>query len=398
MVWLGFVNTVVLRADVSGIRRFGVGGAGSGDRSCRVLLMRMCCSSGWWRRSIRCGRWPITSSRSCSCCVTHPVRRFSCGLTVEDHQIGTRQAKYDLTFGLAESADGTGISGNLEYNADLFDQGTAHGLRSARRVADRRHRPTGPPRRGGGAADRTERTRLLQHGQGPPAPGQARVPAAFCVQVASTPDAPAVTCSGVALSCAELAAGQPVTIGSSGWSRPSHVAILQNRSVDLAVPILVLKAGGAAYVPRYRRPAGSSCLTTAERRAPHRPGQPSAGRAHPDHPLSSTTTPSRPVCRNQCPLWTFCRAARLRDVHVGIHRCPQGRGGPHTDVVSLATDRLRSHPRHRVLVHSPQAFDASTYEWWCRWLSGGTAVIAPPDDLDVATLARVIRQRTSPRG
>ena len=131
MVWLGFVNTVVLRAMMCrGSVVSGVGGAGSGDRSC-VLLVRMCS----FERVVEAVN-PVRSMahhlfQVVSCCVTHPVRRFSCGLTVEDHQIGTRQAKYDLTFGLAESADGTGISGNLEYNADLFDQGTAHGLRSA---------------------------------------------------------------------------------------------------------------------------------------------------------------------------------------------------------------------------------------------------------------------------
>ncbi|MEU4770263.1 non-ribosomal peptide synthase/polyketide synthase, partial [Actinosynnema sp. NPDC023794] len=42
------------------------------------------------------------------------------------------------------------------------------------------------------------------------------------------------------------------------------------------------------------------------------------------------------------------------------------------------------------LVHSPVAFDASTYEIWVPLLAGGTLVLAPPGDLDLDVLARVI--------
>src|SRR5580658_117881 len=63
----------------------------------------------------------------------------------------------------------------------------------------------------------------------------------------------------------------------------------------------------------------------------------------------------------------------------------------HRDVTALAADRRFAGGAHRrVLLHSPLAFDASTYELWVPLLSGGQVVIAPPGDLDPATLRRMI--------
>ncbi len=62
-------------------------------------------------------------------------------------------------------------------------------------------------------------------------------------------------------------------------------------------------------------------------------------------------------------------------------------------MTALAADhRFRNGAHHRVLLHSPLAFDASTYELWIPLLSGGQVVIAPPGDLDPATLRRTITE------
>ncbi|MBC3840502.1 hypothetical protein GXW82_10425 [Streptacidiphilus sp. 4-A2] len=51
----------------------------------------------------------------------------------------------------------------------------------------------------------------------------------------------------------------------------------------------------------------------------------------------------------------------------------------HRDVVDLTADRQwRGGAHERVLLHSPHAFDASTYELWVPLLSGGTVVVAAP--------------------
>nr|QEO73881.1 AMP-dependent synthetase and ligase [uncultured bacterium] len=70
---------------------------------------------------------------------------------------------------------------------------------------------------------------------------------------------------------------------------------------------------------------------------------------------------------------------------------PKGVAVRHCDVVALACDsRFRGHKR--VLFHSPQAFDASTYEIWVPLLNGGQVVVAPPGDVDVALLEEMASQ------
>ncbi|RCV51197.1 non-ribosomal peptide synthetase [Marinitenerispora sediminis] len=71
---------------------------------------------------------------------------------------------------------------------------------------------------------------------------------------------------------------------------------------------------------------------------------------------------------------------------------PKGIGVPHRAVAALAADRRWDGGGHeRVLAHSPQAFDAATYELWVPLLRGGRVVLAPPGELDPATLERVLR-------
>ncbi|WP_324608646.1 MULTISPECIES: AMP-binding protein, partial [unclassified Streptomyces] len=63
----------------------------------------------------------------------------------------------------------------------------------------------------------------------------------------------------------------------------------------------------------------------------------------------------------------------------------------HRNVAALALDpRFDRSAHQRVLLHSPAAFDASTYELWVPLLSGGTVVVAPAGDLDVPALQHTI--------
>ncbi|MET0396505.1 MAG: condensation domain-containing protein, partial [Longimicrobiaceae bacterium] len=99
-----------------------------------------------------------------------------------------------------------------------------------------------------------ERLRLLAAGRGPAAdfPRGRSVHELIALRAAATPDAPAVLAGGVRLGFAELEARADqlaARLRSLGVGPEARVAILLDRSAELAVAILgVLRAGGA-YVP-----------------------------------------------------------------------------------------------------------------------------------------------------
>ncbi|MBC3839620.1 non-ribosomal peptide synthetase [Streptacidiphilus sp. 4-A2] len=68
---------------------------------------------------------------------------------------------------------------------------------------------------------------------------------------------------------------------------------------------------------------------------------------------------------------------------------PKGVAVTHRNVTAFAADRAwRGGAHERVLLHSPHAFDAATYELWVPLLNGGRVVIAP-GPLDVTLLRRL---------
>ncbi|WP_371244868.1 amino acid adenylation domain-containing protein, partial [Streptomyces pimonensis] len=76
---------------------------------------------------------------------------------------------------------------------------------------------------------------------------------------------------------------------------------------------------------------------------------------------------------------------------------PKGVTATHRGVVSLAADRhwrtaFAPDRPIRTLLHSPYGFDPSTCELWTPLLNGGEVVVAPPGDLDVAAVARAVRE------
>lgn len=70
---------------------------------------------------------------------------------------------------------------------------------------------------------------------------------------------------------------------------------------------------------------------------------------------------------------------------------PKGIAITHRNVIELALDRRwQDGSQQRVLLHSPLAFDASTYEIWVPLLRGQQIVIAPPGKTHVQALAQTI--------
>ncbi|WP_338686825.1 amino acid adenylation domain-containing protein [Streptomyces acidiscabies] len=232
---------------------------------------------------------------------------------------------------------------------------------------------------------------------GAPATGDgAGIPDLFAARVAATPDAEAVVQGERSLSYAELDRRSNQLahrLLRLGVQREERVAILVPRSCGLLVALLaVLKAGGAyvgldASAPHARtvqilEETGARLLLTDGDVAPYdglsvvQTGDPSLL----DEPDSR---PGVQVTGRQLGYVSYTS---------GSTGTPKGVAVTHHDVVSLARDSAFTSGAHsRVLVHSPTAFDASTYEMWVPLLGGGTAVVAE-DGVPVDAFA--VRQLT----
>jgi amino acid adenylation domain-containing protein/non-ribosomal peptide synthase protein (TIGR01720 family) len=185
--------------------------------------------------------------------------------------------------------------------------------------------------------------------------------------------------------------------------RPEQpVGILMGRSAAVVVAELGIVASGGAYLPVDARApaqrmravlaaAGVTALVTDQA------WQEVARQVH-DGPLLVLRQDGEPVAAGDG------RAAgplpRLDPDNLayvmftsGSTGAPKGVAVRHRDVVALAADRRFAGGGHaRVLLHSPLAFDASTYEVWIPLLNGGTVIVAPDGDIDAAALRRMVTQ------
>lgn len=223
----------------------------------------------------------------------------------------------------------------------------------------------------------------------------------FTEQALRTPDAIAVSSGEVRLGYRELderANRLAHRLRELGVRAESPVAVLMERSADLVVAILaVLKAGGC-YLPLHSAyPAARKQWIVEHCAAPVLlTDEAMRGRGLPDgaevvvvegekgladHP---STDPAVPVDPD----------GLAYVIHTsGSTGEPKGVAVAHRDALGLALDRIWSDGRHeRVLMVAPYAFNVSTYEFWVPLLHGGRIVVAPPGDLDVHTLRRLIAE------
>ncbi|MFD4398675.1 amino acid adenylation domain-containing protein [Kitasatospora sp. NPDC058478] len=246
-----------------------------------------------------------------------------------------------------------------------------------------------------------ERERLLTGGAGATAPlPEAALPELFEARAAATPDAVALTADDVELTYAELNAranGLAVRLVEAGVRPETPVALLMERSAALVVAILaVLKAGGAFVPLDGAQPAERLRAVLADSGARLALAD-TAHRAHPAltgldvlDPEGARDPEDEDTAGN---LGLPLSADQLAYVmHTsGSTGVPKGIGVTHRSVVDLALGGAFAGGGHeRVLLHSPVAFDASTYELWVPLLSGGRVVVAPAGRLGVAELATAI--------
>ncbi|MFJ2816932.1 amino acid adenylation domain-containing protein, partial [Streptomyces sp. NPDC087294] len=327
------------------------------------------------------------------------------GLRVRTRVVRADVARVDLTLGLHETDAGGGIEGLLEYATDLFDRDTAAALME-RLVAVLGAAVADPsvPVRDLGILRPGEAETLTAEWNAPALPPAAhRTPRTlqerFAQQAARTPDAIALRGSdGSTLTYRELdARGRRLAgrLRALGIGQGSRVAVLQERSAALVVTTLAVLRIGAAYVPlNPADPATRMRHVLAETNA--------AALLTDRDPAGALPDPDVPVLRvdraddDRPDLDDTRHAGHTDDLAYvmytsGSTGTPKGIAVTHANVLALADDHhWRSGAHGRVLLHSPYAFDASTYEMWVPLLHGGEAVLAPAGRLDSTALADTI--------
>src|SRR5690606_20924518 len=174
-------------------------------------------------------------------------------LTIEELDVDSGTAQFDLTFSVADLPAGLSVS--VEYTTDLFDEATVRRmlghfevlLRAA--AADPDTRITDLPL----LTEAEERQILVEWNQtDAPYPADQCAHELFEAQAARTPDAVALVFEGETMSYAELnrRANQLAhTLQARGVGPETLVGLCVERSFEMIIGILgVLKAGGA-YLP-----------------------------------------------------------------------------------------------------------------------------------------------------
>jgi len=227
------------------------------------------------------------------------------------------------------------------------------------------------------------------------------VPERFSEQVARTPDAIAVSAGETRLTYRELdqRANQLAhRLIALGVRQDDRVAILLERSIDLVVAILATVKSGAAYVPLHEGYPADRRQRVVDHSAPAVLLADSAmrGSGLPDGVPTVVVdddpdTAGQPVDDPAVPVHPDQLAYVIHTSGSTGH--PKGVAVTQRDVVRLIFDPQWTPERHeRVLMVAPYAFNVSTYEIWMPLLHGGHIVLAPPGNLELDTLRRLITE------
>ncbi|MFG2145017.1 non-ribosomal peptide synthase/polyketide synthase [Streptomyces sp. NPDC048696] len=324
------------------------------------------------------------------------------GLTIGAEPVDIGVAKFDLSLSLQEGADADGIRGMLEYSTDLFDHASAELI--AARLGRLLHAAVTDPDRPLalvdilGADERHQVLTAWNATEAAVAGLDSTVHATFEELARLRPDAVAVTSGPLHLTYGELdrrANGLAHRLVGLGVRPEDRVAVLLERSADLVVALLGILKAGAAYAPlhesypdeRMREVlTGSGARVLVTDRAWRERGLPDNA----EHVVLAEEAEPTATAPDVSPVRPDALAYVMHTS--GSTGKPKGIAISHRALLELALDPSWAEgERHQqVLMHAPYAFDISNYELWVPLLAGGRVVLAPPGELDIAELKRLI--------
>ncbi|MEV7615516.1 amino acid adenylation domain-containing protein [Streptomyces sp. NPDC089799] len=341
------------------------------------------------------------------------------GIAAEPVDLDFGGSLFDLNVFVTEGAEE--CTGTLVLDTDLFDRATGERLLGHwLELLGAAVRDPEAPFAGLLPAPATA-ARLVASGHGTPRPGlaPATVTGLFAEQVRRSPGATAVVCGDRRLSYAELdarSAALAARLTAAGVGRETAVALMSERSEHVPVALLAILRAGGHYVPlnpefpaeRLRwllADTGARLVLADPACAGHEAlrGGPlpvlglldgAAGEDGVSVPPAGGSGEEDGIAVPPADASADVRPDGLAYVMYtsGSTGTPKGIGITHANVAALARDTAFGAGHHRVLAHSPLAFDASTYELWVPLLSGGTVVVAPPGRTGTDTLAALVRE------
>ncbi|WP_181774388.1 non-ribosomal peptide synthase/polyketide synthase [Amycolatopsis pittospori] len=292
------------------------------------------------------------------------------GLRADREDFAQGIAKFDLEFAFLENTNG--ISGAIEYSADLFDHATAEAF--ARRLVAVLDQVAVDPGITVGAldvVDEDERALLERWNDTTHDVPATTLPELFEAQVARTPDAPALVFEDSTLSYAELnerANRLARWLVEQGVGAESIVAVSLPRSLELVVALYAVHKAGGAYLPldtdypadRLAFMLEDASPTVVLDTLPALDGYSGAD-------LGRTVDPSAPAYV----IYTSGSTGRPKGVVV-----------PHKGIVNRLLwmqDEYGLTADDRVLQKTPSSFDVSVWEFFWPLVAGATLVVAKPD-------------------
>ncbi|WP_073450319.1 non-ribosomal peptide synthetase [Streptomyces yunnanensis] len=327
------------------------------------------------------------------------------GLRLGIEPVGTGVSRVDLSVNLVERHhdDGTpsGLQGVVEYATDLFDPQTVQAL--MRRLTSVLEQAVAAPETALGDMEvllPDERHRIVQEWNDTAAElPQTSLPDLFEQQAARTPDAVAAVCGEDSLSYRELnARGSRLAryLVGRGVGPETVVAVAMDRTPVLLVALLaVLKAGGTYLPVDPDYPAERIAFMLADARPALLLTAGELADTLSEFGIEQVVVADEPAVDDQP---EHPRQSRRRPSDLaylmytsGSTGTPKGVGVAHRDVVAFATDKqVADEASGRMLLVAPHTFDACNYELWAPLLHGGTVVMAPAGEVDVAVVRKLL--------